>query len=705
MLCSARAEHNTSSHMKSCATPSNNHRVSVKAPYKSGSFSFQTKVVLLLICGIVVFSPLVDGGTTHVAVMIIRLGILTLLGCYLGFGISDGKLCVPRMAPGSAVVAYLGLAVASTVWSPYTNQSMQWLLILLSYAVFLYLLVASLTTWQCIGVAVAVLCAVGCFEAVWVLVQTLWYGVKRASGTFFNPNFVAGYLAAIWVVIFSVAGYFFSGRKKWICATPARTLSLLGVGILLGTMLAAVLLTQSRGGGVVLLCGLASVMWARFGAKGIGIFLLILLAAVIIPNPWRDRFYSEYLVNPVGYARWQIWESSVRAIFEHPFGIGLGLYQYEAPRLMFPIESEIVRYGWVAQSAHSEYLQMGVELGLLGLLLFLWGIAAIAQEFRRGLKTRMSRWQRGALVGAGSAAVGILLHAAIDSNLREPAIAILLLLCVGIVLSARRLSSSHEAESRVLTIRSRAVAVVLSTVVIGMCVMEVVRLGWAWVVYEQGSQAVMRQDLSGGMEHYSHAIALDPGKAMYHKSLAAAHFQRFQKSGAAEAVQATVVELQAATALNPLDGRTHERMAAVYFFLAMAQPDTKRMALVQREQRAVLLESATSSYLQALEREPFSAFHRLELGRLSSVRGDREGAQRLVQEAVAIEPNFLPGRLWLARHYLDTQQLDAALNEYRQVVDRQSRYDSRQKGATEQQFLNVDRRELEAALERAGVRI
>lgn len=657
----------------------------------------------LLISGLVVFSPLMDGGTTHVAVMIIRLIILALLGTYLIHGMTAGAIAVPHIVPASAIVSYLALAATSIIFSPYIAQSIQWNLTLLSYAGFLYALVAFVTAWQCVGTLLIVLCVMGLLEAGLVIVQAGWNGMPRPTGTFFNPNFVAGYLAAIWTVMLGPACFAICGRGERNATNVHSLLGIFSIGILLGVIGVAIVLTRSRGGGVALLGGLALVMWHRFGRKGLLVALAVMLAGVLIPNPWRDRFYAEYLINPVGYARWEIWKSSLLAMLSHPFGIGLGLYQYEAPRYMFPVEGEIARYGWVAQTAHNEYIQMGVELGVLSILVFFWGILAIAQEVRKSLVLPLLQWQRGVLVGASSAAAGILLHAAIDSNLHEPAIAILLAVCVGIVLSVRRLSGSVTMDRQILPGRFRLMAVVLSIVVFSGLGLEVVQLGRAWIVYEKGDRAVTDEDLSQGIALYNAAIALDPGKSMYRRSLAAAHFQVFQKKGDVEAAQAALVELQVASSLNPLDGRIYERLGSVYSWLAVPSLAFDKMTDAQRKQKTVLLRSAVAAYLRALEREPFSAFHRLELGRLNIMLGDQEGARRYVQEALTVEPNFLPGRVWLVRCYLNAGQRDAAIREYSEILERYNRYAHRPQSPMEKQFLNVDFRELEASLEKAGV--
>ena len=96
---------------------------------------------LLVLSGLLIFSPLVEGGTTHLAVMIIRLMVLVLLSLYLVKGLRAARLSCPRVHIGPALLAYLGLACLSTIGSPYANQSIQWLMVLMSYAGLLYLLV------------------------------------------------------------------------------------------------------------------------------------------------------------------------------------------------------------------------------------------------------------------------------------------------------------------------------------------------------------------------------------------------------------------------------------------------------------------------------------------------------------------------------------------------------------------------------------
>lgn len=663
-------------------------------------------VWLLLLSGLLIFSPLLEGGTTHLAVMIIRLMILALLSAYLGQGIRAGAFACPTLSIGLAVSAYLMLAAVSTARSPYTHQSLQWLIVLVSYAALLYLLVCFIGAWDHIAWLLVVLVGMGLFESGWALVQAGWSGAARSSGTFFNPNFLAGYLAVIWAIVLGHLCYARVGWASWKKGQPVRRLRLNQLATLLlpismlAVFLLAIMWTGSRGGLLAAMAGTGLVVGARFGRKGLAVLLLVLLAGLLVPNPLRDRLWAEHVLNPVGYARWQIWHSSAREIADHPLGIGLGLYQYAYPRYMVPVEGQITRYATLAHAAHNEYLQMGVELGVASIPVFCWGVVLVARDAAAVLRQRLRRWQRGVIVGTSAGVLALLVHAAVDSNLHEPALAIVLTLCVGILLSARRLSSHVVQTPRLIPIRFRLLTAGLGVVLVGVLAVGVAKLGLAWHAHEAGAHALAQQDVTRAIEWFRTAVALDPGKALYHSSIAAAYFRAYERTGSEAAAKAAVTELNTAIALNPLDGRLPALLGHVYVVFASAvDPRGSRV-----EQRTAWLRAAVAAYERAIALEPFTPFHRFDLGGVHLALGDRETAEASVRRAVEIEPNFLPGRDWLARLYLESARTDAANREYHEILERRQRYGGWNTNAVEERFLNVNVTALEGALERARPR-
>jgi hypothetical protein len=105
-------------------------------------------ISLLLVSALVIFSPLQEGGTTHPAQMIIRLLIMTWLGIVLAAGIRAGRLAIPVLTMRYVVLAFVGLALAATILSPYPHPSRQWLIMIAGYATLFYLLVSFVDRWE-----------------------------------------------------------------------------------------------------------------------------------------------------------------------------------------------------------------------------------------------------------------------------------------------------------------------------------------------------------------------------------------------------------------------------------------------------------------------------------------------------------------------------------------------------------------------------
>ena len=631
--------------------------------------------------------------------MIIRLMVLLLLGVYVARGIWTGSLAYPTFRVGPIVLAYLGLAVVSTAASSYANQSLQWLVVLAGYALLLYLLLCFVTAWSHVATLLATLVGVGLFEAVWAVAQGGWLGEARPRGTFFNPNFLAGYLTVIWTILLGCLCYVCHDRRNRGSRQEkvgGQRVAWVAVAAILALLLLAIIWTGSRGGMLAVVTGALLVVGLRFGRKGMAMLLVGAVLCLLMPNPLRERLWAQHVEgSSISFARWQMWQSAGREMVEHPFGIGLGLYQYLYPRYAFPLEGQIARYGKVAQTPHSEYLQMGVELGGAGLFVFLCGVAVVAREAGAVLKLRLTRWQRGALVGVIGAIAGMLVHAGVDSSLHEPAIAILLTLCVGLVLAARRLSG-QAVPMRAVVVAHRWFWAGGAMILIGGLTVHVVRLGVAWMFYESGSQALAQRELVPAIADFRTAVSLDAGKTLYHSSMAAAHFQAFERTGDAMAAQAAVNELQVAMALNPLDGRLPGLLGYVYASLAKSPAPSQ----ASPEQRIVWMRAAVAAYERAAELEPFVPSHDLELGQLYLALGERERAETWVRRAVELEPNFLPGREWLARRAMESERRDEAEREYREIVERQRQYAGVPKDELEKRYLTADVQGLTVALDR-----
>ena len=650
---------------------------------------------LFIIAAVVVFSPILEGGTTHLAVMMIRLLILSLVGVLFWNSVIDRQLSWPSLPIGTPVMMFLALAMFSVFVSDYTNQSWQWLLVLVSYALFLYLVVSFVTQWEHIKKLMAVIVMVGVAEAAWSLWQGLVWNIQRPHGTFFNPNFLAGYLCVSWTILIGLLVCSRFRRRGIGSSKTPHPLMILGTVGVLSILLGAILWTGSRGGLIAMMAGTGVIVALRFGLwRASAVVVMTLTCLLIVPNPIRERSISEHMANTASYARWQMWQRSLTMMSDRPLGVGLGLYQYFSPRYAFPIEGEITRYGRSAQTPHNEYLQIGVELGWMAIAVFLWAVVLTGRHVSFLLTQRLTRWQRGVMLGFSGGVTSILTHAALDSNLHEPAIAILLAVCVGLLFCAASFKSRYPDQITIVPMRSRPLWSALTAMLVFTLGVEVIRLGVAWSAFETGSRHSSKHQTTAAIESLRFAISLDPGKTLYHRALAVQYVNQYEQTGAPESARTAIRELELATELNPLDGRLHSLLGDLYFQWSSLH------AKLGQEQRRALQRNSLHAYHRASELAPFVASYRFEQAKLYSLLGDPRGAEQCAREVLLLEPNYLPVRGLLAGLYVELKRASEARQELQEIHDRQQRYASWPKNPLEQTFLTVDVTPIRVALDR-----
>ena len=437
---------------------------------------------LVFASAVLIFSPLIEGGTTHVAVMVIRLMILGLAGIALYRMLAGQEITFTRYGLAMPILSFLLLASCSVMFSAYTHHSMQWLMVLVSYAMFLYLLVLFISRWEHVAILLGVVVAMGCAETLLTIAQVR-QGNVRPSGTFFNPNFLAGYLVAAWTLTLSFLSYHPIRRiKDQLLHGPKRALvsGLLVPICIAAALTVAIVWTGSRGGLLAAAIGSSVVIGFRFRRRGLVLFLILFFFGLaVIPNPLHERLYAEHAVNPVTYARWEMWKGAVQNVVDHPLGIGLGLYQYMFPQYAFPVESQIARYGTVAQTPHNEFLQIAVELGAASVLIVGWGAWILLKEIKWILNQRLTRFQRRLLVGVIGGIAGLLAHAAVDSNLHEPALSLVLMLFIGIVVASRKLLGGQTGSQMSSPLRHRPIWMAGAGFVLGLLGVIVLQTGVA----------------------------------------------------------------------------------------------------------------------------------------------------------------------------------------------------------------------------------
>ena len=623
---------------------------------------------------LVLFSPLIDGGTTHLPVLLIRVAILVSAAMWIVGRTREGSLFIPQTPLAVLVALFCGWSILSMTWSPYKNASVQWILSLVSYALLFAMVTHGIQLPGQRWALVLLVISVGVSEGIWGIGQYLLLGEPRARGTFFNPNFFAAYEAAVFLLSLGV-----------LLFSPRETLSIFRKSCLCGAAavsLGAFVTAQSRGAAFALIAAVSVLTFCRYGKKASAILVVCLLAGVIIPNPLQHRIVHVPSHDAYAYTRVEIWKNSFERLLKHPLGIGIGMYKQGSFQDRFPIEGNIVRYAKRPESAHNEYLQIGVELGLVGVVVFVAGLWMWSREVQQLWRASGDRANRGLVMGLTGSALVVLLHAAVDSTFHEPALVILLILMAGLTHNLAMQSGSTAVVWRRIAFGYhplRVAAVVVGTMLIAaVCLQSAV----GWYAHEEAKRHAAQQHLKQAMSWYVRAAAIDPGTAGYHDSIARTALELFDETGTSDWLLQAAEEEAMARSLNQADGRFAFRVGTIYRLLAL-QPGSKA-------QRDELVENASRAFADAIRLDPFSPAGYYELAQLHLNQGRTDAAIALLTTAKEYEPNFLPGRALLAEVSLKAGKAGDYRREYAAIKAVQSRYAGSELNETERRFMDVD---------------
>ncbi len=223
----------------------------------------------------------------------------------------------------------------------------------------------------------------------------------------FHPAEVGGTLT--WIVFLPVAAFMglWSQRR-----TGSAAAALIGLGGLSVALLAILLLTQSRSAWLGFLAGAALMLWLvgrlrqviLIGAVAAGIAAVVLLGPDLVRPGGPAHATNGQLGTAIGPAlsdRVEIWSRAIYGMQDFPLtGMGLGTFRYMVP-VLYPLfaASPDVDLG----HAHNEWLQAGVDLGLIGLIAFagLQGLSFVLayQAFRQPLPVAVHWLMAGVLAG------------------------------------------------------------------------------------------------------------------------------------------------------------------------------------------------------------------------------------------------------------------------------------------------------------------
>lgn len=267
----------------------------------------------------------------------------------------------------------------------------------------------------------------------------------RASGSFVNPNHLAGYLeialavafgGVVWSVMVSrdhahrVKDPLDRFYRRWL---PVACVTVLWAVVAIG-----IAITRSRGG--IMMAAVTTFVMLTMavfhggnryrrliaGVEGIAIFGGLGIVAMTTGKYPLLRFLTSDPRDAASDMRVILWKLSIDAWKEFPiFGAGLGAYR-EAFRRVQPADMNAL-----VEWAHNDGLQLLVTGGLAGFLLaavaLLWLLVVFARSFFRQKHREEAAWT---LAGFG-ALLSLLLHGLVEFNFSIPAIPATLAIVLG----------------------------------------------------------------------------------------------------------------------------------------------------------------------------------------------------------------------------------------------------------------------------------
>ena len=306
----------------------------------------------------------------------------------------------------------------------------------------------------------------------WLLVGPKTTGTGVASGTFVNRNHLAGYLEMTLACGIGLLLALRDGRPfNWVNLLELLLGPKARLRLALVVMVIALVLTRSRTGNtaffisLLLTGGLFVLIEKQHRLRNSLILGSIILIDVLIISQYfgleqlKDRLVNTQLRDVVVEGvvvqkstedRPDVFAYALPLLLEKPL-TGQGAGSFEAVFPQYPGEDIRVHF----DHAHNDYLQFGIEYGLLGslplaafMLLALW-------HALRALWQRQSVYRSGVGFGAAMGIIALLIHSGTDFNLQIPAnAATLIVLCAIAVLAGshrhapKRPTNTAESSSR-----------------------------------------------------------------------------------------------------------------------------------------------------------------------------------------------------------------------------------------------------------------
>jgi O-antigen ligase len=229
-------------------------------------------------------------------------------------------------------------------------------------------------------------------------------GVWRVRGFYGSPNNLALYLGRIFPLSVAMVAWGQAGRRRWAY----------GLAALL--MVAAILLTYSRGawlvGVPVSLLFLAAMRGRRTLVVAICLLLAVAIAVLLVVGVGRIALLLD-TTEGTTFFRLQLWRSSIAMVRDHPLlGVGLDnfLYSYRTEYVLPTAWEE-----FNLSHPHNLVLDFWLRLGLPGLAIVLWTLVVFFRHGGQAYRHLPEGSVRALILGLMAGMVNFVAHGLVDN--------------------------------------------------------------------------------------------------------------------------------------------------------------------------------------------------------------------------------------------------------------------------------------------------
>lgn len=473
---------------------------------------------------------------------------------------------IKLLSPSAWVVAEKSLAASSSVgqgsdvnaWfslSPYVYPVRMSIVRFVVYGLFFLGLIQVLNSERRIVLTITLILVVGCFEALYGLIQAysgsphvLWFKSitdrKAATGTYINRNHFAGFMemGLVLAASFSAAlsgrrgknpavkkdkgsfrfrlSRFLSGEQRF-----SRRILVLFAGVVMGIGL---VFSASRGGiiaaaGALLCLSLFFVFRRDHRRKGIIFLVLFVVTFLYALDIGVDYVVSRFATLDAGYEGRARYAKKTIEMFEDYklTGIGVGNFKYAYPRYQAREDKKVfVRF------AHNDWAQFLAEAGIAGVVLLLAGISVYLYLVLRLLRKRKDPFAVCLGIAPVAALVAIGIHSFVDFNLHIPANFLILVAIMAIGYAALHLERHHRRDRmsyQYYTIALKYRGAVVLALILGLIVWTgfvTIRHFMAEAYCNTVPNSTLNRDQDPVVEEIVKAIEWDGGNAEYWYKLA-----------------------------------------------------------------------------------------------------------------------------------------------------------------------------------------